>query len=280
MRAVFRLANVLSAAWLGTVLVGCGAQPDADALYPLEPGLRWEYSVVTERKGAAPERSTRTMENVERRRFAGEPGIAIRRNENGSRYYLAERDDGYYRVAVKSVASHTPIMDQPETKILPLPATVGTSWREPAHAYLLDRARTFISEHAPGNTVTLDYRIEADDVAGAILVLDARPPERYSGDSEPMDARPGHLPGALNSPFALNLTEGLFRSADELADHYRSLGVADASDVVVYCGSGVSACHDLLALEYAGLGRGRLYVGSWSQWSATDRPAATGPDPR
>jgi len=164
-RAIFRLANVLSAAWLGTVLVGCGAQPDADALYPLEPGLRWEYSVVTERKGAAPERSTRTMENVERRRFAGEPGIAIRRNENGSRYYLAERDDGYYRVAVKSVASHTPIMDQPETKILPLPATVGTSWREPAHAYLLDRARTFISEHAPGNTVTLDYRIEADDVA-------------------------------------------------------------------------------------------------------------------
>ena len=122
--------------------------------------------------------------------------------------------------------------------------------------------------------------VEADDVAGAILVLDARSPERYSGDSEPMDARPGHLPGALNSPFALNLTEGLFRSADELADHYRSLGVADASDVVVYCGSGVSACHDLLAMEYAGLGRGRLYVGSWSQWSATDRPAATGPDPR
>jgi hypothetical protein len=148
-----------------TTLAGCNAQPDADALYPLEPGLRWQYSVQTARKGSEPVRSTRVMENVERRYFAGEENVAIRRNENGARYYVAQREDGYYRVAVKSVARHTPIMDQPPTRILPLPAKVGATWREPAHAYLLDRATTFITEHAPENTITLDYRIEADDVS-------------------------------------------------------------------------------------------------------------------
>ena len=145
-------------------LGGCGAQPDAQSLYPLEPGLRWQYSVETRRKGSEPVRSTRIMENVERSYFAGEEDVTIRRNENGARYYVAQRDDGYYRVAMKSVARHTPIMDQPPTKILPLPAEVGATWREPAHAYLLDRATTFISEHAPENTITLEYRIESDDV--------------------------------------------------------------------------------------------------------------------
>jgi thiosulfate/3-mercaptopyruvate sulfurtransferase len=113
--------------------------------------------------------------------------------------------------------------------------------------------------------------------AGSGIVLDARSPERFRGETEPVDARPGHVPGARNAPFAANLDGGRFRSPDELRDHYESLGVTDAAEVVAYCGSGVSACHDLIAMEHAGLGRGRLYVGSWSQWSATDRPAATGP---
>jgi len=121
--------------------------------------------------------------------------------------------------------------------------------------------------------------VEADDMDGAEVLLDARSAERYRGDSEPMDSRPGHVPGALNAPFSQNMLNGRFRSADDLASHYGALGVADATDVVVYCGSGVSACHDLLAMEHSGLGRGRLYVGSWSQWSATDRPAASGPEP-
>ena len=112
--------------------------------------------------------------------------------------------------------------------------------------------------------------------AASGIVLDARSPERFSGEAEPVDPRPGHVPGARNAPFTANLDEGRFRSPDDLRDHYASLGVTDAADVVAYCGSGVSACHDLLAMEHAGLGRGRLYVGSWSQWSATDRPAATG----
>ena len=73
--------------------------------------------------------------------------------------------------------------------------------------------------------------------------------------------------------------DGRFLLPADLSDHYRALGVEDAADVVAYCGSGVSACHDLLAMEHAGLGRGRLFVGSWSQWSASDRPIATGGRP-
>ncbi|MDG2428947.1 MAG: sulfurtransferase [Acidimicrobiales bacterium] len=123
----------------------------------------------------------------------------------------------------------------------------------------------------------------ADMASGKIrgLVLDARAGERYSGDSEPVDPQAGHIPGARSAPFADNLeSDGsgvtYFFNPGELANRYRELGVADASDVVAYCGSGVSACHNLLAMEYAGLGRGRLFVGSWSQWSHSGRPVATG----
>ena len=109
------------------------------------------------------------------------------------------------------------------------------------------------------------------------IVLDARSTERFRGETEPVDPRPGHVPGARNAPFGQNLGgDGRFRSDRDLRDHYTSLGVTDASEVIAYCGSGVSACHDLLAMEYAGLGRARLFVGSWSQWSSGDRPAATG----
>ena len=111
--------------------------------------------------------------------------------------------------------------------------------------------------------------------AGRVL-LDARAPERYRGEVEPMDPRAGHVPGAVNAPFAANLVDGRFLLPADLSDHYRALGVEDATDVVAYCGSGVSACHDLLAMEHAGMGRGRLYVGSWSQWSASNHPIATG----
>ena len=72
---------------------------------------------------------------------------------------------------------------------------------------------------------------------------------------------------------------GRFRSPDDLVARYEEIGVVAATDVVAYCGSGVSACHDLLAMEHAGLGRGRLFVGSWSQWSHSDRPASVGPEP-
>ncbi len=117
-----------------------------------------------------------------------------------------------------------------------------------------------------------------DVAAGAAdrVLLDARASERYRGEVEPMDPRAGHVPGAVNAPFAANLVDGRFLLPADLSDHYRALGVEDATDVVAYCGSGVSACHDLLAMEHAGMGRGRLYVGSWSQWSASNHPIATG----
>ena len=117
-----------------------------------------------------------------------------------------------------------------------------------------------------------------DVAAGATgrVLLDARAPERYRGEVEPMDPRAGHVPGAVTAPVAANLVDGRFLLPADLSDHYRALGVEDATDVVAYCGSGVSACHDLLAMEHAGMGRGRLYVGSWSQWSASNHPIATG----
>ncbi|MEE2769314.1 MAG: sulfurtransferase [Actinomycetota bacterium] len=125
--------------------------------------------------------------------------------------------------------------------------------------------------------------VDIDEVAGWAdqrILLDARAGERYRGDAEPVDPRPGHIPGAVNAPFVGNLDPtGRFLPKGQLRDRYASLGVVDADGVTVYCGSGVSACHDLLAMEHAGLGRGSLYPGSWSQWSTTNRPVATGPDP-
>jgi len=112
------------------------------------------------------------------------------------------------------------------------------------------------------------------------LVLDARAGERYRGESEPIDPRPGHIPGARSAPFTENLTADavpLFRPSSELRARYEALG-AGTREPVVYCGSGVTACHDLLALHLAGLG-GRLYAGSWSEWSSDPTlPVATGPE--
>lgn len=111
------------------------------------------------------------------------------------------------------------------------------------------------------------------------VVLDARVPQRYRGELEPVDPRPGHVPGARNAPWAANLdpATGRFLPAEQLRERYRRLGVDGETDVIVYCGSGVTACHDLLALDLAGLGPGRLYEGSWSDWSSDPGlPAAVG----
>ena len=90
-----------------------------------------------------------------------------------------------------------------------------------------------------------------------------------------MDARPGHVPGAGNAPWLANLRDGCFRPPGELRAQYHALGVGQGAQVIAYCGSGVSACLDLLALGHAGLGAGRLFVPSWSGWSADpQRPSA------
>ena len=114
--------------------------------------------------------------------------------------------------------------------------------------------------------------------AGHVLV-DARANDRFRGQNETLDPVAGHIPGAVNRFFLQNLTAGkTFKSPDDLrAEWAPILGGPDASKAVVYCGSGVTACHNLLALEHAGLPGARLFAGSWSEWCADPaRPVATG----
>ena len=110
------------------------------------------------------------------------------------------------------------------------------------------------------------------------VVLDARDAERYRGEVEPLDPRAGHVPGARSLPCRGSLDEdGRHLPASHLRRRFLDAGVRDGTEVVAYCGSGVTACHDLLTLELAVFEPGRLYAGSWSQWSADpDRPVATG----
>ena len=116
------------------------------------------------------------------------------------------------------------------------------------------------------------------DQGGAILT-DARAPERYRGEVEPVDPRAGHIPGAVNAPVAGNLRDGRFLPAPELRALYERLGAGER-EVIASCGSGVTACHTLLALELSGLPPGRLYVGSFSDWSSRpEAPVATGSEP-
>lgn len=98
-------------------------------------------------------------------------------------------------------------------------------------------------------------------------VLDARAPERYRGEIEPLDKVAGHIPGARNRPYALNLRDGRFKSAHELREEFAPLlGAHAAQEIVLYCGSGVTACHNLLAMEHAGLSGARIFPPSWSGW--------------
>lgn len=102
----------------------------------------------------------------------------------------------------------------------------------------------------------------------AITLIDARAPERFSGQTEPLDPIAGHIPGACNRLFLTNLTEqGLFLSPEILQQQFQQLiEPKTAQDVVHMCGSGVTACHNVLAMEYAGLTGSKLYAGSWSEW--------------
>jgi thiosulfate/3-mercaptopyruvate sulfurtransferase len=113
----------------------------------------------------------------------------------------------------------------------------------------------------------------------SLVLLDARSAERYRGDVEPLDRVAGHIPGALNRPYTRNIAaDGTFRSPQELrADFESMLHGRSAEDLVHYCGSGVSACHNVLAMTVAGYPLTRLYPGSWSEWSSDpQRPMAKG----
>lgn len=120
--------------------------------------------------------------------------------------------------------------------------------------------------------------VQAHLARGGMLV-DARGAARFRGEEEPLDRVAGHVPGAINRPYTQNMAEGRFKPPAQLADEYRALLAGrDPSEVVMMCGSGVTACHNLLAMERAGLYGAKLFTGSWSGWLADPRrPVATGP---
>ncbi len=125
--------------------------------------------------------------------------------------------------------------------------------------------------------------VERDDVVNRPahrIVIDARARERYRGDEEPVDPIAGHIPGALSMPLTENLNEDLtFLPPEDLAKRFSSVGIDDAGKVISHCGSGVTGCHNILAMVVAGFGTADLYVGSWSDWSTSGLAVATGDDP-
>jgi len=134
-------------------------------------------------------------------------------------------------------------------------------------------------ETKEGPTLTVD-RDQLLERLGSAQVIDAREPERYRGETEPIDSVAGHIPTALSAPTAENVgPDGTFKPAHVLAARFFEMGLDKDEQVISYCGSGVTACHNLLALQIAGYPEGILYPGSWSDWSATGMPIAVGADP-
>jgi thiosulfate/3-mercaptopyruvate sulfurtransferase len=137
-------------------------------------------------------------------------------------------------------------------------------------------------EEAPAHFTALPWPsgllADIDDASDpSSVVLDARGRDRYHGHNEQVDSQAGHIPGALSLPCRENVgADGHFLPVEVLRQRFADAGAASGNPVVSYCGSGVTACHNLLALELCGFGPGRLYPGSWSEYSATaGRPVAT-----
>lgn len=140
------------------------------------------------------------------------------------------------------------------------------------------RPTTFIVKQRDGLTVDADF-VMANIEQPQAIIIDARTPERYRGETEPIDPVAGHIPGALNRVFKNNLNaDGTFKTAATLKQEFNQLfGATSPGQVINQCGSGVTACHNLFAMEIAGIGGSKLYPGSWSEWCAdTARPVATG----
>ncbi len=129
---------------------------------------------------------------------------------------------------------------------------------------------------AYAGTVSIDEVGTAAHDAGRI-VIDVRETPRYLGQTEPLDLIAGHIPGAFNLPYVSNLgADGKYLDADTLRKVYNdTIGDVAHKDIIVHCGSGVTACHTLLGMEYAGITGPQLYVGSWSEWSRRDLPIGT-----
>ncbi|MBC7655680.1 MAG: sulfurtransferase, partial [Frankiaceae bacterium] len=129
-------------------------------------------------------------------------------------------------------------------------------------------------------TIVSTVQVSGALASGRVCLLDARAGERFRGEVEPLDRAAGHIPGARNRPYSENMADGRLRSPGELKAAFNAVtGDRDPSQVVLNCGSGVTACHNLLAMEHAGLHGARIYAASWSGWvSDVSRPVATGPD--
>ena len=139
-------------------------------------------------------------------------------------------------------------------------------------------ARQFTALPRPGLIATT-AEVDALRLDPHYRVMDARAPERFRGENETIDPVAGHIPGAISAPYGGNLTpDGTFRSAEQLLKRYqRILGQVPVENSISYCGSGVTSIHNILSMLHAGLGEGRLYVGSWSEWiTDPSRPIATG----
>lgn len=127
-----------------------------------------------------------------------------------------------------------------------------------------------------------DLLLDAEQVQAHLdhggLLVDARAAGRFRGEVEPIDRVAGHVPGAINRPYAQNLSDGRFKSAARLGEEFRALLVQrKPGEIVTMCGSGVTACHHLLAMEHAGLHGAKLFTGSWSSWITDEtRPVASG----
>lgn len=151
-----------------------------------------------------------------------------------------------------------------------------TSWKSkalPVEKSVVHPVHTQYQGHA--NT---EWLVTINDLDRVDCLIDSREPARYRGESEPIDPRAGHIPGAVNRFWKNNLcSHGEFKRPAELKAEFEQLfGTYTPYDAVFYCGSGVTACHNLLATAHAGLEPARLYAGSWSEWcSDAERPIAT-----
>ncbi len=157
------------------------------------------------------------------------------------------------------------------------------AWRAAGHALTSEppvaRARGALTLHAPRTAQVDAAQVLAQLGTDRPRVVDARTPERWRGEVEPLDPVAGRIPGSVNRPYTENLQpDGRFKSADELRTEFLALlDGREASALIHQCGSGVTACHNLLAMEIAGLPGAALYPGSWSEWCADpERPVAVG----
>jgi thiosulfate/3-mercaptopyruvate sulfurtransferase len=149
----------------------------------------------------------------------------------------------------------------------------------PIRAVQESRSRRIFTSHPHPELVASTAEVEAMRSDPTSLVVDARAAERYRGENEPIDPVAGHIPGAISAPYPDNLDlSGHFLPREQLRARFQALlGSISPDKTVFYCGSGVTAAHNLLALAYTGLGQGRLYAGSWSEWiTDSRRPVATG----